>query len=319
MVMDTIFDNDVKMERQPHVKCRYCGAFSRPGQKRWRFPECFKARQTERKMTSCPTEVRPFWSLHRKTCLRAGTNWRQPIGGISRGPAPLLRPMGDGVPRRGRELMAELSGCGSANGKWEVIKEKRLMCGSPSVERVWNAGLPVASFIIICLAGGSASRQTENNPLHLSPSLTLSLVPSYLLSFSFISTYPAYFLHPSFNTLRSISPFICSTSAFSSQNTSYFFFVQRPTSLVKPFEYDVHGHFWHYKAFLKLNHKAFNGRQTLRLFLTTQQWCKFPTLCSSSLVSLQKTQHTWHIFLRFCFHRSLRAPRWKLIANVKPA
>lgn len=172
-------------------------------------------------------------------------------------------------PGGARELMAELSGCGSANGKWEVIKEKRLMCGSPSVEWVRNAGLPVASFIIICLAGGSASRQTENNPLHLSPSLTLSLVPSYLLSFSFISTYPANFLHLSFNTLWSILPFICSTSAFSSQNISYFFFVQRPSSLVNPFEYGVHGHFWH-EAFLKLNHKACDGHQTLGLFLTTQ-------------------------------------------------
>lgn len=43
--------------------------------------------------------------------------------------------MGDSMPGRGWELMVELSGYGSANGKWEVIREKRLVHGSPSGEQ----------------------------------------------------------------------------------------------------------------------------------------------------------------------------------------
>lgn len=51
-----------------------------------------------------------------------------------------------------------------------------------------GAAFLTASFIIICLAGGSESGQTEQAP-SISPRLSLSLVPSYLLSFSSFATY----------------------------------------------------------------------------------------------------------------------------------
>lgn len=99
---------------------------------------------------------------------------------------------------RGWELMVELSVCGSANGKWEVIKEKRLMCGSPTVRR---AGLPIASFIIICLAGGSESGQTEQPPSFFSLSHPLSCSSlSFVIFFhcylSYILPSISHSLHP---------------------------------------------------------------------------------------------------------------------------
>lgn len=102
------------------------------------------------------------------------------------------------------ELMAALSVRGSANGMREVIKEKRLMCGSPSVGR---RGMPAPPRCLIyhhLLSGRLGVKDKQNNPLHLSPPLTLSLVPfSYLLSFSFISTFRAHFPDPS---LRALGP-----------------------------------------------------------------------------------------------------------------
>lgn len=59
--------------------------------------------------------------------------------------------------------MVELSGCGSINGKWEVIRGNRLVCSSPSNKQSRKTCPPPhASFIIICLAGCSESRQTEH-------------------------------------------------------------------------------------------------------------------------------------------------------------
>lgn len=44
---------------------------------------------------------------------------------------------------RGWELMVELSGCGSANGKWEVIRQKRLVWGSPSGKQSGEPASPL--------------------------------------------------------------------------------------------------------------------------------------------------------------------------------
>ena len=86
---------------------------------------------------------------------------------------------------RGWELMVGLSGRGSANGKWEVIREKRLVCVSPSGKQSGEPGLPTASFIIVCLAGGSESGQTEQTP-----SIFLLLLVCLLFLLIFCHFYP---------------------------------------------------------------------------------------------------------------------------------
>lgn len=63
-----------------------------------------------------------------------------------------------------------------------------------------------------------------------------------------------------------------------------------PSSLVGPFENDVHGHFWHNEALLKLNRRAFWWTANIG-FVSSHSLVVFPTLRSSLPVSLQKTQH----------------------------
>lgn len=98
--------------------------------------------------------------------------------------------------RRGWELMVELSGCGSANGKWEVIREKKT-CAQLSIR--WTergSGLPTASFIIICLAGGSESGQTEQTPsIFLLLLVALLFLLILLSSVIFILCYLSYVWH----------------------------------------------------------------------------------------------------------------------------
>lgn len=72
--------------------------------------------------------------------------------------------------RRCWERMVELSGCGSSNGKWEVIKEKRLFRLSIRWMVLNGAeGLPAALFILICLA--DESDRTKRTTLSSSDSL----------------------------------------------------------------------------------------------------------------------------------------------------
>lgn len=84
----------------------------------------------------------------------------------------------------GGVLMVELNGCGSANGKREVIREKRLLCGSPSGGRSRGSQPPHPAHLSSS-AQQAAPRQDKQNA-HPSISLLLSFSHSVCLLYSIV-------------------------------------------------------------------------------------------------------------------------------------